>query len=377
MKVVRQKEGQGSRYRDLLSGLYEAVFICQPDGGITDVNIRAEEHFLYSREELLKMNVCDVFPGLNQTKIERIRSYLKDRRFTVLNGNCVRKDKSAFPGETAVSCIQTSDSESLVFSITNIERRVRTEEMLRTEHNAIQNLASGVVITDREGLIQYANPTFLRLWGKKSDQDALEKNIAEFIPRSPKTDDVVAAVLAGETRQTELELKGPSGRPLFVQVSVSPNIPQNPIFGSGTKVMGMVFSFIDITDRKKAEDVIHREAEAQMRRVRDENSKYSGLLNILSVPDLIQLINSTQKSGQLFLFDGSNRKAAEIAFLKGQIVKAQCSGLTGADAVYNLGRCRGVEFSFEPGAPDSKDESITQPTMSMLLEMMRRMDEQA
>ncbi|MGD9873828.1 MAG: PAS domain S-box protein [Kiritimatiellia bacterium] len=377
MKVVRQKEGQGSRYRDLLSGLYEAVFICRPDGGITDVNIRAEEHFLYSREELLKMNVCDVFPGLNQTKIDRIRSYLKDRRFTVLNGNCVRKDKSAFPGETAVSCIQTSDSESLVFSITNIERRVRTEEMLRTEHNAIQNLASGVVITDREGLIQYVNPTFLRLWGKKSDQDALEKNIAEFIPRSPKTDDVVAAVLAGETRQTELELKGPSGRPLFVQVSVSPNIPQNPIFGSGTKVMGMVFSFIDITDRKKAEDVIHREAEAQMRRVRDENSKFSGLLNILSVPDLIQLINSTQKSGQLFLFDDSNRKAAEIAFLKGQIVKAQCSGLTGADAVYNLGRCRGVEFSFEPGAPDSKDDSITQPTMSMLLEMMRRMDEQA
>lgn len=377
MKVVRQKEGQGSRYRELLSGLYEAVFICRLDGSITDVNIRAEEHFLYSRDELLKMNVCDVFPGLNQTKIERIRGYLKERRFTVLNGNCVRKDKSVFPGETAVSCIQNSDGESLVFSITNIERRVRTEEMLRTEHNAIQNLASGVVITDRDGLIQYVNPTFLRLSGRKSDQDALQKNIMEFIPTGSKTNEIIASVLAGETRETEMELKGSAGRTIYVQVSVSPNIPQNPIFGSGNKVMGMVFSFIDVTDRKKAEEVIHREAEAQMKRVRDENSKFSGLLNILSIPDLIQLINSTQKSGQLFLFDENRRQAAEVAFLKGQIVTARCSGLSGMDAVHNLGRCHGVEFSFEPGEPESKDESITQSTMAMLLEMMRRMDEEA
>lgn len=376
MKVVRQKSPD-SRYRELLGGLYEAVFICRKDGSILDANVRAEEHFHYSRDELLAMNVCDVFPGLSQSKIEKIRGYLKDRRFTVLNGKCVRKDGTNFPGETSVSRIKISDEGALIFSITNIERRVRTEEMLRTEHNAIQNLASGVAITDPEGVLQYVNPTFLRMWGHKAENEVLKKNIKDFIPVGPKTDEIIASVVAGSTRQTEMEVQRPGGRPFFVQVSISPNIPQNPLFGSGTQVMGMVFSFIDITDRKKAEEVIYKEAQAQMRRVRDENSNFSGLLNILSIPDLIQLISSTQKSGEMILSGEDGRKVADIAFQKGQIVTAQCGSLTGEAAVLQLARCGGVEFSFEPGDPKFKDKSITRPTMAMLLEMMRLMDEEA
>ncbi|HPA78601.1 MAG TPA: PAS domain S-box protein [Kiritimatiellia bacterium] len=376
MKVVRQKSPD-SRYRELLGGLYEAVFICRSDGRILDTNVRAEEHFHYSRDELLAMNVCDVFPGLSQTKIEKILGYLKDRRFTVLNGKCVRKDGTIFPGETSVSRIQLADEGVLVFSITNIERRVKTEEMLRTEHNAIQNLASGVAITGPEGLLQYVNPTFLRLWGQRSENEVLKKNIRDFIPAGPKTDEMIESVLSGATRQTEMEVPRPGGKPFFVQVSIAPNIPQSPIFGSGTKVMGMVFSFIDITDRKRAEDVIYKEAQAQMKRVRDENSKFSGLLNILSIPDLIQLISSTQKSGGMVLTDDSNRRVADIAFANGQIVAARCESLTGEDAVLQLGRCGGVEFSFEPGEPKFRDASITRPTMALLLEMMRLMDEQA
>jgi len=100
---------------------------------------------------------------------------------------------------------------------------------------------------------------------------------------------------------------------------------------------------------------------------------FQGSLAELHLPDIIQLVSVSGKTGVFHLTDGPRR--GEIFLNEGQIVHAVLDeDVVGEEAVYSLAIWRQGEFRFEAGATPSR-QTIQKSNTSLLMEAARRLDE--
>ncbi len=99
---------------------------------------------------------------------------------------------------------------------------------------------------------------------------------------------------------------------------------------------------------------------------------FQGSLRELPLPDIIQLVAVSGKTGVFVLKNGSDN--GRIFLRKGQIVHAAVSGLEGEQAVYELARWLQGEFVFTPGTEPER-ESIDKSNTNLLMEAARQIDE--
>lgn len=100
----------------------------------------------------------------------------------------------------------------------------------------------------------------------------------------------------------------------------------------------------------------------------------AGSLQEMALPDVIQILANGRKSGRLKVQSRTLR--GEMMFQDGSIHDARFGDLTGAEAVYGILRLTEGEFELEPDASEVEDV-IGIPTHHLLLEAMRRLDEEA
>ena len=99
---------------------------------------------------------------------------------------------------------------------------------------------------------------------------------------------------------------------------------------------------------------------------------FQGSLAELHLPDIIQLVSVSGKTGVFHLIDGNAR--GQIFLNDGRIVHAQLEEATGEEAVYALAIWRQGEFRFEPGAA-TEVQTISKSNTNLLMEAARRFDE--
>lgn len=99
---------------------------------------------------------------------------------------------------------------------------------------------------------------------------------------------------------------------------------------------------------------------------------FQGSLRELPLPDIIQLVAVSGKTGVFTLRNGS--EIGRIFLRKGQIVHSDVNTLVGEHAVYELARWQQGEFVFTPGT-ESEVESIDKSNTNLLMEAARQIDE--
>jgi len=99
----------------------------------------------------------------------------------------------------------------------------------------------------------------------------------------------------------------------------------------------------------------------------------SGSLQEMSLPDVIQILANGRKSGRLEVSNGTLH--GEMMFQDGSIHDATFGDLQGAEAVYGILRLTEGDFALEPDSSPVTDV-IGIPTHHLLLEAMRRLDEE-
>ena len=99
---------------------------------------------------------------------------------------------------------------------------------------------------------------------------------------------------------------------------------------------------------------------------------FQGSLAELPLPDVIQLVSSSGKTGCFHLTDGDIK--GQIFIHEGKIVHAQVEDLSGEEAVYQLAIWSRGEFFFETGAAVAAN-TITKTNTNLLMEAARRLDE--
>ncbi len=99
---------------------------------------------------------------------------------------------------------------------------------------------------------------------------------------------------------------------------------------------------------------------------------FQGSLTELHLPDIIQLVSVSGKTGVFHLVDGQQH--GEIWLSDGKIVHAEVEDLAGEEAVYALAIWRSGEFKFDPNATPPK-QTIQKSNTNLLMEAARRLDE--
>lgn len=103
------------------------------------------------------------------------------------------------------------------------------------------------------------------------------------------------------------------------------------------------------------------------------NTDFSGTLQSMSFSDVVQLLNLSRKTGILTLSAGV--RSGGVCFVDGEIRHAWTESLLGEEAFYEMAAWKKAIFAFAAGA-GSDERTVRQPTMSLLMEAMRRLDEQ-
>lgn len=99
---------------------------------------------------------------------------------------------------------------------------------------------------------------------------------------------------------------------------------------------------------------------------------FQGSLAELHLPDIIQLVSVSGKTGVFHLSDASHR--GDIWLHEGRIVHAETEDLSGEEAVYALAIWRTGEFRFEAGIAAPR-LTIQKSNTNLLMEAARRLDE--
>jgi len=233
-------------FEELLQSVYDAAMITDQKGQILDANVRATEFLQYGREEFRGLTVFDMIAGADSDLLASLLA--KDERFTVITAYCVRKDQTYFPSEIAVNKLRLTGELRLCFFVRDITVRRQEQEMLLTEHNAIQNSGNGIAVADLEWKLEYANPAVRRMWGYDNADDLLGVDVRVLLSDRELAEEMTRAVTQDhQTWVCETKGKRKDGADFEVQISVTGNR------NADGELVGTVCSFVDISDRKRAE----------------------------------------------------------------------------------------------------------------------------
>ncbi len=208
-----------SLYKNLLAGLYDGVLIFDEKGSVIGSNPRAEQYLGYASQDLWGLQCDALVVGINTRMLYKLRTNAEAGRFTVVNGNCRRKDGTTFPAEIAISRIRLLNDGDFIFSIHNVERREKVREQREMSHEAIRSAGTGIVVCNKEGAIEFVNPAFLKILHLDDEQAVLKRLIADFC----NSYELVYAMLHAPSTQGiwlgTLKLTNPKGQSCEVLVT--------------------------------------------------------------------------------------------------------------------------------------------------------------
>ncbi len=159
------------KFRMLVEQAVDGIFIGDAAGNFVEVNTRACEMTGYTREELLKLNMRDMFSAEEHKRVP-LRYDLLMQGHTVFNERSLsRKDGSALPVE--MNTKRMSDGTYQAF-MRDVSSRKKAEDAVHDSEEKYRSLfetmAQGVVYQDAAGRIISVNPAAERILGLSADQ---------------------------------------------------------------------------------------------------------------------------------------------------------------------------------------------------------------
>ena len=154
-------------------------------------------------------------------------------------------------------------------------QRRRVEEELMIKDKAVASSINAIALINLEGNVTYVNSSFLKLWGYDDEKEVLGRPITAFWKIEKE-----ALLLLGALREThgwtgELATKRKDGSTFDVYLVAS---MVEDDFGTPIRFMA---DFVDITERKKAEEKLQRlyQKERDLRRQLEDEIKEEGRIH--------------------------------------------------------------------------------------------------
>ncbi|MFZ2302315.1 MAG: EAL domain-containing protein [Gallionella sp.] len=256
-KVVRASE---ERFRSIFDHSKVGMNLIGPDYKYLKINRAFSEMTGYSEDELLAHDFKKItHPDdielnsmwVNKLLAGEIDHFNIQKKFICKNGSILH-------GDLTVSAMRDENGKLMygIAIIQDITDRVQAQQKLLMLSRAVENSPATVVITDPNGTIEYVNKKFTVITGY-SFAEAIGQN-PRILKSGKQSADFYAqlwrTILAGHEWRGEICNKKKNGELYFEQVSISPVVDEQ----------GTINNFVavkeDITDKKKTEETIWRQA---------------------------------------------------------------------------------------------------------------------
>ncbi|NTW59973.1 MAG: PAS domain S-box protein, partial [Nitrospirae bacterium] len=124
----------------------------------------------------------------------------------------------------------------------------RCSEELEIREQAIRSSINGIALSDINGMLTFVNPSFLAMWGYEDASEVLGRPAASFWESGEQAERIIQALGERGGWIGEMTAKRKNGDRFPVQLSAT------MIRGRTGTPLGMMGSFLDITERKRAEE---------------------------------------------------------------------------------------------------------------------------
>lgn len=144
-RAAPAKETSADKYYTLFEHASDGVHTYDFQGRVLDVNLKLCEMLGYSREELLQLNLKDLFSAPDLTDISLHFEQLRTSRTIISEHQIRRKDGTLLPVEISAKMIAKDVAEGIVRDITE---RQRTKQLLDAQKQSLEMLVSGAPLTE-------------------------------------------------------------------------------------------------------------------------------------------------------------------------------------------------------------------------------------
>jgi PAS domain S-box-containing protein len=252
-------ERSEKNYRGIVETAYEGIWKVNSEFETSFVNRRMAELLGYAVEEMLGKSLFDF---LFESDIEQKRSDLQRRRQGIseqLETRYRKKDGTVMWARVTTSPIMSEDGgfEGALAMISDMteQKRIEAEECrskktIRLLSEAVEQTADSVVITDRQGTIEYVNPAFEATTGYGC------REVTGQTPRILKSDlhdrefysRLWNQILGGESFRGTLVNRKKCGQLYWTEQTIT------PIKDSAGAITHFVSVLKDITDLRKQQE---------------------------------------------------------------------------------------------------------------------------
>ncbi len=207
----------------------------------------------YSSDELQQLGVEDIHPAEDiQSNVEHFIKMARREITIVPNIRIKRKDGSVFYGDIGASPMSLEGKNYLIGIFRDVTEQKQREEELRKLTAAIEHSVNVIFITNRDGTIEYVNPTFEAATGWSRDE-AIGKTpgiLASGTTTRDEYDELWNTIRAGKTWRGSFQNKRKDGKLYWGSSVIS------PIRNERGDITHFLAVQEDITERKKAEERI-------------------------------------------------------------------------------------------------------------------------
>ncbi|MBK5298855.1 MAG: PAS domain S-box protein [Vicinamibacteria bacterium] len=154
-------------YRTLIESAAVGIFALDAQGRIDDVNGMACRMLGYTREELLALSAGDLIAAEDVARVAPALASISAGEVMRSEWQLRRKDGMLFPGEVSATTLPGGRTLAIVRDITE---RKQADAKLRLQSAALNFAAHSIVITDRNGAIEWVNPAFTIATGYTAEE---------------------------------------------------------------------------------------------------------------------------------------------------------------------------------------------------------------
>jgi PAS domain S-box-containing protein len=281
-RIVAALQENEKTYHDLINQSPDGFFVIEFSGKIIYANTAMCRELGFNLEELLSMNIWDIVPTqyLGQHR-KRLSKVLRGKSSDIAAEYTVQGKDGEIHYIDVLSAPHYSGPDIIGFQgiAHDITARVRAkQELCKSEEKyrtLVDEIKDGFFVTDSAGIFTFANIALAEIYGVETPQALVGRMFSDFVTPEMSANLGEAYTSAMETGRSLDVINGqivrPDGTRVFIEIKPTMMI-------EGGQVAGTQGIVRDITDNKRAQDVLH-ESEKRFRALIENSSDAITLLD--------------------------------------------------------------------------------------------------